>query len=247
MLQRILPKNMSKSLIFRQLFESESSTFTYFIADRDFPNDAVVIDPVDKTVDRDAKLAAELGVSIKFGLNTHCHADHITGTHLLRQKFPAMQSGISANAGSRADILLSDSQTISVGKFALECRATPGHTDGCMSFVLLDQERKPLSVFTGDALLIRGCGRTDFQQGSPEALHKSVHTRLFTLPDDVAVFPAHDYRGFTSSSIGEEKKHNPRLTKTVEEFKGIMENLNLPKPKLIDIAVPANIQCGVHD
>ncbi|KAI9326133.1 hypothetical protein BDR26DRAFT_150837 [Obelidium mucronatum] len=116
MLQRILPKNMSKSLIFRQLFESESSTFTYFIADRDFPNDAVVIDPVDKTVDRDAKLAAELGVSIKFGLNTHCHADHITGTHLLRQKFPAMQSGISANAGSRADILLSGLSDYFCGK-----------------------------------------------------------------------------------------------------------------------------------
>ncbi|KAJ3292444.1 Polypeptide N-acetylgalactosaminyltransferase 3 [Rhizoclosmatium sp. JEL0117] len=234
------------SLVFRQLFESESSTFTYLIADRTHPNEAVLIDPVDSTVERDAKLIKELGLGLKFGLNTHCHADHITGTNLLRAKFPSMKSAISENAGSKADVLLKDNQTIEVGQFVLECRATPGHTDGCMSFLLKDQQQNPLAVFTGDTLLIRGCGRTDFQQGSAASLYNSVHTRLFSLPDNVSVYPAHDYRGFTSSTIGEEKVHNPRLSKSAEEFKTIMDNLNLPKPKLIDVAVPANINCGVH-
>ncbi|ORY23325.1 ETHE1, mitochondrial-like protein [Rhizoclosmatium globosum] len=225
------------SLVFRQLFESESSTFTYLIADRTHPNEAVLIDPVDSTVERDAKLIKELGLGLKFGLNTHCHADHITGTNLLRAKFPSMKSAISENAGSKADVLLKDNQTIEVGQFVLECRATPGHTDGCMSFLLKDQQQNPLAVFTGDTLLIRGCGRTDFQQGSAASLYNSVHTRLFSLPDNVTVYPAHDYQ---------EKVHNPRLSKSAEEFKTIMDNLNLPKPKLIDVAVPANINCGVH-
>ncbi|KAJ3027198.1 UNVERIFIED_CONTAM: Ethylmalonic encephalopathy 1 [Siphonaria sp. JEL0065] len=235
------------SLIFRQLFASESSTYTYLLADREHPNDAVLIDPVEECVDRDSKLIAELGLSLKYGINTHCHADHITGTHLLRSKFPEMKSAISEHAGSKADVHLTDGQTIAIGKYSIECRATPGHTDGCMSYVLFDQNKIPLSVFTGDALLVRGCGRTDFQQGSPTLLYKSVHTRLFTLPDDVQVYPAHDYKGNTSSSIGEEKRHNLRLTKPLEQFVTIMDTLNLPKPKWIDVAVPANIACGVHD
>ncbi|KAJ3204263.1 hypothetical protein HDU82_005952 [Entophlyctis luteolus] len=156
-----------------------------------------------------------------------------------------MTSAISADSGAQADFFLSDYQVVTIGRYAIECRATPGHTDGCMSFVLLSESKEPLAVFTGDALLIRGCGRTDFQQGDSRKLYESVHTRIFDLPDTVAVYPAHDYRGFTSSSVAEEKQHNPRLTKNVDEFVGIMAALNLPKPKLIDVAVPANLKGGL--
>ncbi|KAJ3074832.1 Ethylmalonic encephalopathy 1 [Podochytrium sp. JEL0797] len=247
MLPATAAKSMPMPLIFRQLFAANSSTFTYLLADKDHPSDALLIDPVEECVDRDAKLMRELGLSLKYGINTHCHADHITGTHLLRAHFPAMKSAISASAASKADILFTDLHVFQIGRFKLECRATPGHTDGCTSFVLMDAGGQPLAAFTGDTLLIRGCGRTDFQQGSPTQLYKSVHERLFTLPDAVAVYPAHDYKGMTSSTIGEEKAYNPRLTKTVDEFALIMDNLDLPKPKMIDVAVPANVQCGVHD
>ncbi|KAJ3195041.1 Ethylmalonic encephalopathy 1 [Entophlyctis luteolus] len=234
------------SLVFRQLFAAESSTYTYLIADRDYPTEALIIDPVEECVERDTRVVQELGLSLKHGINTHCHADHVTGTYLLKSKFPLMKSAISAASGAQADVFLSDNQVVTIGRYAIECRATPGHTDGCMSFVLLSDQKDPLAVFTGDALLIRGCGRTDFQQGDSRKLYESVHTRIFTLPDTVAVYPAHDYRGFTSSSVAEEKQHNPRLTKSVDDFVGVMAALNLPKPKLIDVAVPANLKCGVH-
>ncbi|KAJ3351640.1 Ethylmalonic encephalopathy 1 [Entophlyctis luteolus] len=181
------------SLVFRQLFAAESSTYTYLIADRDYPTEALIIDPVEECVERDTRVVQELGLSLKHGINTHCHADHVTGTHLLKSKFPLMKSAISAASGAQADVFLSDNQ-----------------------------------------------------QGDSRKLYESVHTRIFTLPDTVAVYPAHDYRGFTSSSVAEEKQHNPRLTKSVDDFVGVMAALNLPKPKLIDVAVPANLKCGVH-
>ncbi|KAI8620870.1 hypothetical protein BC830DRAFT_1164235 [Chytriomyces sp. MP71] len=246
MLSRTLLRPTDSSLVLRQLFAPRSSTFTYLIADREHPHEAVIVDPVDEHADRDAEAARQLGLSLRWGLNTHCHADHITGTHLLRLHFPSLKSGISAQSGASADHLLHDNETIRIGRFALQALATPGHTDGCMSFVLKCEANLPLAVFTGDTLLIRGCGRTDFQQGNAQTLYENVQQKLFSLPDHTSVFPAHDYRGFTQSSIGEEKAHNPRLTKTLDEFVEIMNNLNLPNPQLIDIAVPANLRCGVQ-
>ncbi|XP_076869310.1 persulfide dioxygenase ETHE1, mitochondrial isoform X2 [Brachyhypopomus gauderio] len=232
----------STGLLFRQLFESESSTYTYLLADAE-TKEAVLIDPVLETVDRDFKLINELGLKLKVTANTHCHADHITGSGLLKQKIFGLKSAISKHSGATADILLSDGDTISFGRHSLTVRETPGHTDGCVTYVNEDHSM----AFTGDALLIRGCGRTDFQQGCPKKLYKSVHERILTLPGQCLLYPAHDYKGQTVSTVDEERKFNPRLTKTLDEFVEIMKNLNLPKPVKIDIAVPANLVCGLHD
>lgn len=229
-------------MILRQLFESESSTYTYLLADADC-KEAVLIDPVLETVDRDLKLIDELGLSLKLAVNTHCHADHITGTGLLKKSVSGLKSAISKQSGATADILLSEGDKITFGKHCLTVRETPGHTDGCITFVTGDQS----IAFTGDTLLIRGCGRTDFQQGCARTLYESVHLKIFTLPEQCLIYPAHDYKGQTVSTVGEEKKFNPRLTKTLEEFMDIMSNLNLSKPAKIDIAVPANLVCGVHE
>ncbi|XP_063055327.1 persulfide dioxygenase ETHE1, mitochondrial [Engraulis encrasicolus] len=231
-----------KGVLFRQLFESSSSTYTYLLADPD-SKDAVLIDPVLETVDRDIKLIDELGLKLTVAVNTHCHADHITGTGLLKKKVFGLKSAISKFSGATADILLSEGDNITFGKHCLTVRETPGHTDGCVTLVTEDQSM----AFTGDTLLIRGCGRTDFQQGCAKRLYASVHGKIFTLPDHCLIYPAHDYKGQTVSTVEEEKKYNPRLTKTLEEFVDIMNNLNLPKPKKIDISVPANLVCGLHD
>ncbi|XP_076593420.1 persulfide dioxygenase ETHE1, mitochondrial [Chaetodon auriga] len=228
-------------LLFRQLFESESSTYTYLLADTE-TRDAILIDPVLETIDRDLKLVNELGLNLKVAVNTHCHADHITSTGLMKKRLVGLKSAISKFSGASADIFLSEGDKITFGKHYLTVRETPGHTDGCVSLVSGDQSM----VFTGDALLIRGCGRTDFQQGCPKSLYESVHQKIFTLPDHCLIYPAHDYLGQTVSTVGEERKFNPRLTKNLEEFVNIMNNLNLPKPKKIDISVPANLVCGVH-
>lgn len=232
---------MAEGLFFRQLFEKESSTYTYLLADTQ-TKEAVIIDPVLETIDRDLKIIKELGLDLKVAVNTHCHADHITSTGLMKKRLTGLKSAISRFSGATADILLTEGDKISFGKHYLTARATPGHTDGCMTLVLEDQHM----AFTGDALLIRGCGRTDFQQGCPKTLYSSVHQKIFTLPDQCLVYPAHDYLGQTVSTVGEERQFNPRLTKSLEEFVDIMNNLNLPKPKKIDIAVPANLVCGVH-
>ncbi|CAN9513877.1 unnamed protein product [Ophioblennius macclurei] len=232
----------SQGLLFRQLFESESSTYTYLLADSE-TKDAVLIDPVLETIDRDLKLIDELGLNLTVAVNTHCHADHITSTGLMKKRLVGLKSAISKLSGASADIFLMDGDKISFGKHHLSVRSTPGHTDGCVTLVLGDQSM----AFTGDALLIRGCGRTDFQQGSPVRLYESVHQKIFTLPDHCLIYPAHDYTGRTASSVGEERKFNPRLTKSLEEFVKIMDNLNLPKPAKIDISVPANLVCGVHE
>ncbi|XP_061737862.1 persulfide dioxygenase ETHE1, mitochondrial [Nerophis ophidion] len=231
----------NQSLLFRQLFESDSSTYTYLLADNE-TKEAILIDPVLETIDRDLKLIQELGLHLQVAVNTHCHADHITSTGLMKTRLAGLKSAISKFSGASADILLSEGDKIAFGKHHLTVKETPGHTDGCMTLVTQDRGM----AFTGDALLIRGCGRTDFQQGCAERLYRSVHEKIFTLPDQCLIYPAHDYLGQTASTVGEERTFNPRLTKSLEEFVSIMDNLNLPKPSKIDISVPANLRCGVH-
>ena len=237
--KRALTHANRKPVIFRQLFDtSGSSTYTYLIADGP-GGDAVLIDPVLEMVDRDLKLIDDLGVNLKYAVNTHCHADHVTGSGLIKSKRPGVKSVIAEASGAVADVKVRPGDRVAFGDLHLEVRATPGHTAGCLSYVFDDM------VFTGDALLIRGCGRTDFQGGSSETLYDSVHSQIFTLPDDTVVYPAHDYKGHRSSTVGEEKRLNPRLGKTKEEFVDIMANLGLAYPKKIDEALPKNMVCGV--
>uniref|UniRef100_A0A7S1XA86 persulfide dioxygenase n=1 Tax=Compsopogon caeruleus TaxID=31354 RepID=A0A7S1XA86_9RHOD len=233
-------------LLFRQLFEKESSTFTYLLADQVSEGcPGVLIDPVDVTVERDLTIVRQLGVHVVYGLNTHVHADHITGTAKLKSALPEMRSVLAQASGGRADVHVVAGDEIAFGRFVLEVRATPGHTNGCLTYVLR-MDRDVVMAFTGDALLIRGCGRTDFQQGNSRTLYESVHSQIFTLPDDTPLYPAHDYQGLTSTTVREEKQFNPRLTRTIDEFCDIMAKLNLPKPRLIDQSVPANMVCGYH-
>jgi len=228
-------------LIFRPLFDPSSSTWTYLLGDRD-SGEAVLIDPVFEQLRRDETLIRELGLTLKWTLETHVHADHVTGAWLLRQRLGS-RIALSVDGGaSGADRLLQHGDKVAFGSRHLQVRATPGHTNGCMSYVLDDESR----VFTGDCLLIRGCGRTDFQQGSTASLYRSVHMQLFTLPADCLVYPGHDYNGLGVSSIGEERRFNPRLGGDVSEadFAGFMHHLGLPHPKKMDQAVPANLRCG---
>lgn len=236
--------------LFRQLFEKDSSTFTYLLADALHPEKpALLIDPVDKTVDRDLSLVKELGLKLIYALNTHVHADHVTGTGLIKSKVPGVKSIISKESNASADVFIEPGEKIYFGDLFLEVRATPGHTSGCVTYVTGDGSNQPYPrmAFTGDALLIRGCGRTDFQGGSSYQLYESVHSQIFSLPKDTLVYPAHDYKGFTVSTVGEEIQYNPRLTKDKETFKEIMENLKLPYPKMMDVAVPANMVCGFQE
>jgi rhodanese-related sulfurtransferase len=175
-------------------------------------------------------------------LETHVHADHVTGAWLLRDRTHS-RIALSQDSGAEgADRLLADGDRIEFGKRWLEVRTTPGHTNGCVTYVVDDHR----AALTGDALMIRGCGRTDFQQGSPEILYRSVHEKIFSLPDDCLLYPAHDYRGLTVTSVGEEKLYNPRLGGQIlrEDFVGYMNNLGLPHPKQMEVAVPANLRCG---
>lgn len=225
--------------IFRQLFDATSSTYTYLLADS---GEAVLIDPVFEQARRDAALLRELGLTLLCTLDTHVHADHITAAWLLQQRLGS-QIALSAAAGAEgASRLLRHGEQVAFGSRHLEVRSTPGHTNGCVSYVLDDQSM----AFTGDALLIRGCGRTDFQQGSAERLHQSVHSQLFKLPATCLIYPGHDYRGITVSSVFEERRYNPRLggDASLGDFSGYMQHLGLPHPKLIDQAVPANLRCG---
>ena len=212
------------NIIFRQMQDLASSTYTYLLADS-ATRAAVLIDPVFEQAQRDSALIEELDLKLEHTLDTHVHADHITAAWLLKE-IHGCRIAISAAAGAEgADTYLEPGDRLEFGKRWLEARATPGHTNGCLSYVLDDQSM----VFTGDALLIRGAGRTDFQQGSARTLYRSVTTQLFTLPDDCSVYPAHDYRGLTASSIGEEKRFNPRIggERNLRDFEGFMQNLGL--------------------
>ncbi len=228
-------------MIFRQLFDPQSSTYTYLLADP-ATREALLIDPVFDQARRDAALLDELGLKLAWTLETHVHADHVTGAWLLREKLGSRIAISKASGAEGADRYLASQERIDFGKRYLEALATPGHTDGCMTYVLDSRTM----AFTGDALLIRGCGRTDFQQGDAHTLFRSVRGQIFTLPDQCLVYPAHDYRGLTVTSVGEEKLYNPRLAETIGEgdFVGYMKNLGLPHPKQMDAAVPANLQCG---
>lgn len=226
--------------IFYQLFEHESSTYTYLIADPK-TKEAALIDPVMETIERDLKLIQELDLKLKYILDTHIHADHITAAGEIRKRTGA-KSAVSSNAAvDCVDICLRDGQELFLGDLSIKAIATPGHTNTCMSFLFEG------SIFTGDSLLIRGTGRTDFQQGSSEKLYDSVHQKLFVLPEETQVYPGHDYRGQTASTIGLEKKFNPRLgvSKSRDEFKLIMSELKLAEPQKIQEAIPANMRCGV--
>ena len=231
---------LSKTLIFQQLFEAKSSTYTYLLADAE-TKEAVLIDSVLEVVDRDLKLIQELGLKLKYVVDTHIHADHVTGAGEIRNRL-GIKTGAAKNANVPCvDENLVEGDELKFGPYALKTLETPGHTDASLSFYCEGM------IFTGDALLIRGCGRTDFQSGSAEQLYDSVTKKLFKLPADTLVYPAHDYKGFTSSTIEAEVKKNPRLGqgKTKEQFKEIMANLNLAYPKQIDIALPANMACGI--
>jgi len=231
-------------MIFRQLFDPESATYTYLLADP-ATREAVLIDPVYEQARRDAALLQELDLTLVYTLETHVHADHVTGAWALKQRLGS-RIALSANAGADgADRLLQQDDIVSFGARSLEVRATPGHTGGCLTYVLDDRSM----AFTGDTLLIRGCGRTDFQEGDPRTLYRSVHEQIFTLPDTCLLYPAHDYRGLTVTSVAEERRFNPRLGGDLSEgdFAGYMENLGLAHPKKIDVAVPANLKCGKPD
>ena len=229
------------SPIFRQLFDSESCTYTYLLADTN-TKEAVLIDPVIEKAERDVQLVRDLGLSLKFVMNTHVHADHITGTGRLKKLAPGCQSVISEKSGGLADILVRDGDNIQFGEHSLQVSETPGHTEGCVTYIDNNNTR----AFTGDALLIRGCGRTDFQGGSADTLYSSVWSRILSLPDHFSLYPAHDYKGVLVTSVAEEKLYNPRLTKSLEEFVKIMEGLGLPYPKKIDESLPANMVCGLY-
>jgi sulfur dioxygenase len=229
-------------MLLRQLFDYETWTYTYLLADEE-TGEAVLIDPVIDQVERDIKLVDELGLKLAYTLDTHAHADHITGSGLLRKRLGSKAVMSAAVGAEGIDIAVQDGDRLKFGSIELEVRATPGHTDGCVTFVTGDHKH----AFTGDALFIRGTGRTDFQQGSAHTLYRSIHDKIFTLPDDTIIWPGHDYRGRTFTTVGEEKRHNPRVGdgKTEEEFVQIMDNLHLPAPKKIDVAVPANLHCGI--
>ncbi|MFN8575733.1 MAG: MBL fold metallo-hydrolase [Candidatus Sericytochromatia bacterium] len=225
-------------MIFRQMFDAETSTYTYLLGDEK-TKEAVLIDSVLEQVERDKKIINELGLNLKYLMETHVHADHITGISKLKESFPEAKSILFNDSGNIcSDIYSNDNDDFEFGEYKIKVLSTPGHTNGCVSYYTNGM------VFTGDALLIRGCGRTDFQNGSAEKLYNSITSKIFTLPDETIIYPGHDYKGLESSTVHEEKTFNPRLTKSKEDFVELMNNLNLPYPKKIQESVPANIVSG---
>lgn len=226
-------------MLFRQLFDEESSTYTYLIGDRTLKQ-GVLVDPVLEQVARDRQLLDELGLRLKYCLETHIHADHITGTGKLRE-ITGCSLIVPENAQvSCADGFLKHKEILQLGSVIIEAISTPGHTDSHTAYLVNKK-----AVLTGDALFIRGCGRTDFQSGDAGTLYDSVTQRLFTLPDETLVYPGHDYNGHTVSTIGEEKQYNPRFVgRDRNQFITFMNNLNLAYPKKMAEAVPANQNCG---
>ncbi len=227
-------------MIFKQLFEPLSSTYTYLIGCEETGH-AILIDPVIATIDRDMEELKKYGLKLAYSVDTHIHADHITSALELKKRVGSKIANPIIDRLPCADKYLIDGEPFKVGGIELTPIHTPGHTDGHFAYSVDDR------VFTGDALLINGCGRTDFQNGNPEDLYNSIQNKLFTLPDEYLVYPGHDYNNIFVSSIQQEKKRNPRLGggKALEEFKTIMGSLNLPYPKFIDYAVPGNKLGGV--
>src|SRR5262245_28372061 len=226
-------------MIFRQLFDSVSGTYTYLLASRR-GGEALIIDPVIEKVDRYLQLIRELDLKLVKAVDTHLHADHITGLGALRDKTHCITVMGEQTKADVVSMRLADGDQLTIEGLALDAIYTPGHTDDSYSFVMPDR------VFTGDTLLIRGTGRTDFQNGNARQQYESIFNRLLKLPDAMLVYPAHDYKGDTVSTIGEEKAFNPRLQmKSVEDYVALMENLNLPNPKMMDVAIPANMRIGL--
>jgi glyoxylase-like metal-dependent hydrolase (beta-lactamase superfamily II) len=230
------------AVIFRQLFDPETSTYTYLVADEE-SRECVLIDPVLEQFERDRTLIRELDLNLTATLETHVHADHVTASGRFRERLGSRVVVGAQAPVANADVFLEDRDTVTFGSHTLEARLTPGHTSGCVTFVLSDEQL----AFTGDALLIRGCGRTDFQGGNAPGLFQSVRKQIFSLPDAVLLYPGHDYKGRTVTTVGEEKRHNARLAldKTEAEFIGIMDRLKLAYPKRMDVAVPANLNSGL--
>lgn len=227
-------------MLFRQLFERESSTYTYLVARRR-GGEALLIDPVKEEVEKYLQLIKELDLRLVFAVDTHVHADHVTGLGDLRA---ATACATIMGRESRSECVshkVLDGEVLKVDGLELRALHTPGHTDDSYSFVMSDR------VFTGDTLLIRSTGRTDFQNGDPHAQYQSLFGRLLTLPEETLVYPAHDYKGWTVSTIAEERANNPRLQiRSEQEYVALMRALKLPNPKLMDVAVPANLACGVR-
>jgi glyoxylase-like metal-dependent hydrolase (beta-lactamase superfamily II) len=230
---------MVSEMIFRQLFDSVSGTYSYLLASR-HGGEALILDPVLEKVDRYCQLLRELDLRLVKAVDTHLHADHVTGLAELRER---TQCVTVMGDQSKADVVamrVSDGDKVMIEGVSLDVMYTPGHTDDSYSYMMKDR------VFTGDTLLIRGTGRTDFQNGSARAQYDSLFNRLLKLPDETMVFPAHDYKGDTVSTIGEEKRFNPRLqVKSVDDYIELMNNLNLPNPKLMDVVIPANMKVGL--
>ena len=228
-------------MIFRQLFDTDSSTYTYLLGCPE-THEAVIIDSVFEQHARDAALIRELGLKVRYAADTHVHADHVTGAWLMHENLGA-KTVISAHAGvDQADVKANGGDVLAYGNQSISVRATPGHTDGCLTYVTRDQDM----AFTGDCLLIRGAGRTDFQAGDAHRMWRSIREQIFSLPADCLLYPGHDYDGRTVSTVAEEKAFNPRIGGDAreEDFVGYMENMALPHPRLIDIAVPANLRGG---
>ena len=227
-------------MIFRQLFDSISGTYTYLLASRR-GGEALIIDPVLEKVERYLQLVAELDLKLVKAVDTHLHADHITGLGALRDRTHCITVMGEMSKVDVVSLRVAEGDTLAIEGVALDVLYTPGHTDDSYSFLLDDR------VFTGDTLLIRGTGRTDFQNGDARAQYDSIFGKLLKLPEETLVFPAHDYKGETASTIGEEKRFNPRLqVKSIEEYVDLMNNLKLPNPKMMDVAVPANLHVGLH-
>jgi glyoxylase-like metal-dependent hydrolase (beta-lactamase superfamily II) len=233
-------------VLFRQLFEPQSSAYTYLIGCEE-AREALLIDPVLETVDRDLGLLHELGLTLSHTIETHIHADHVTGASRLREE-TGCRCAVPAKSGAdHVDVPVREGESVAIGRLRLQPLYTPGHTDDHHCYLL--DHGGVMRLFTGDTLLIDGCGRTDFQNGDSATLYRSVHEKIFALPDDTLVYPGHDYQQRRVSSVGQERARNPRLGggKTVEEFVAIMAALNLPRPKKMDVAVPANRECGEID
>jgi sulfur dioxygenase len=226
-------------MIFRQLYDSTSSTYTYLLASR-HGGEALIVDPVLERVDRYIQLLRELDLRLVKAIDTHLHADHITGLEALRERTRCITVMGEQSKAEVVSIRVGDGDRVDIEGLSLEALYTPGHTDDSYSFIMPDR------VFTGDTLLIRGTGRTDFQNGDPRAQYDSLFGRLLKLPDETLVYPAHDYKGDTVSTIGEERTFNPRLqVRSVDEYVTLMNSLNLPNPKMMDVAVPANMRIGL--